>query len=225
MEKQPTFISYLRVSTQKQGNSGLGLKGQKEMITNYLKGQEPIAEFIEVESGKKNDRPKLTEALELCKKTSSILIVAKLDRLSRNVAFTSKLLESGIEIVFTDMPDANRLVLHIISSISEYELSLIKTRTKQALEQKKKVMKLGKPDNLMNNHKENVRKSNETNREKARNNPHNKRAAAMLRTFVGKEMSLTDMTRELNEAGFTTSRGNRFSPWTVSLLLKRYGIR
>lgn len=123
--EQKNYVAYLRQSTAKQEMSGLGVEAQREIIQNYLKDRKPISEYIETESGRKSNRPKLTEALELCKKTKSILIVAKLDRLSRNVAFTSKLLESDVEIVFCDFPEANKLVLHIISSIAEYEAGLI----------------------------------------------------------------------------------------------------
>ena len=90
MEQQKNYIAYLRQSTMKQEISGLGVEAQREIIQNYLKERKPVAEYIETESGRKSDRPKLTEALEVCRKTGSILIVAKLDRLSRNVAFTSK---------------------------------------------------------------------------------------------------------------------------------------
>ena len=105
--EETVYVAYLRVSTQRQGTSGLGLQAQQEIIRNYLNGDSPIAEFIEVESGRKSDRPKLHKALELCKKKKATLIVAKMDRLSRNVAFTSQLLDSGIEIVFCDFPKAN----------------------------------------------------------------------------------------------------------------------
>ena len=160
-----TYIAYLRQSTQKQEISGLGIEAQREIIRNYLKDRKTVAEYIETESGKKSDRPKLTEALELCRKTNSVLIVAKLDRLSRNVAFTSKLLESDVEIVFCDFPEANKLVLHIISSIAEYEANLISQRTKQSLKAKKaRGMKLGKPENLMNNWGRAIMNSNMTNR-------------------------------------------------------------
>ena len=143
--KQKNYVAYLRQSTVKQEVSGLGVEAQREIIQNYLKDKKTIAEYIETESGRKSDRPKLTEALELCRKTNSVLIVAKLDRLSRNVAFTSKLLESDVEIVFCDFPEANKLVLHIISSIAEYEAGLISQRTKQSLKAKKaRGYKLGK---------------------------------------------------------------------------------
>lgn len=224
-EQETTYVAYCRVSTQKQGFSGLGLEGQREMIRTYLKGKEPLDWFIEVESGRKNNRPKLTEALELCKKTNSTLVVAKLDRLSRSVSFTSKLLESGIDILFTDMPEANRLVLHIISSISEYELSLVKTRTKTALEQKKKVMKLGKPENLLKNLEGAVRKSNETNHQKALDNPNNKRATSLLRLLIKENMTLQKMADTLNSEGFVTAQGSQFTPSAVSVLIKRYNLR
>ena len=135
MGQQKNYIAYLRQSTMKQEISGLGVEAQREIIQNYLKERKPVA--IETERGRKSDRPKLTEVLEVCRKTGSILIVAKLGRLSRNVAFTSKLLESDVEIVFCDFPEANKLVLHIISSIAEYEAGLISQRTKQSLRTKK----------------------------------------------------------------------------------------
>ena len=109
------------------------------------------------------------------------MIVAKLDRLSRNVAFTSKLLESDVEIVFCDFPKANKLVLHIISSIAEYEAGLISQRTKQSLKAKKaRGFSLGKPENLLEKLDKAIENSNRTNRMKALDNPNNKRAAAFL---------------------------------------------
>lgn len=219
------YVSYLRVSTQRQGMSGLGLKAQQEIIRNYLKGQEPIAEFVEVESGRHNDRPKLHEALALCKKEKATLIVAKMDRLSRNLAFTSQLLESEIEIIFCDFPKANRLVLQIISAISEYEAKLIRERTKAALKVKKeKGYKLGKPENLLSNMDKAIGRSKETNQKKARNNPNNKRAVALLRVLVGGTSNLSEMARILNNEGFVTSRGGKFTAKQVSILIKRYNL-
>lgn len=133
-----TYVSYLRQSTIKQQVSRLGVDAQREIIKSYLGDTSLILrEYVETESGKKNNRPRLSEALELCKRTNSVLICAKLDRLSRNVAFTSRLLESDVEIVFCDFPKANRLLLHIVSSIAEYEASLISERTRLSLEVKK----------------------------------------------------------------------------------------
>lgn len=220
------YVAYLRVSTQRQGTSGLGLQAQQEIIRNYLNGDSPIAEFIEVESGRKSDRPKLHKALELCKKKKATLIVAKMDRLSRNVAFTSQLLDSGIEIVFCDFPKANRLVLTIISAISEYEVGLIRQRTKAALQVKKEQgCQLGKPENLMRNLDRAIANSRKTNQEKALNNANNKRAVAILRGLVNKTSNMSEMARILNAEGFLTSRGCSFSSKQVSLLLERYSIR
>ena len=138
MEKDKgQYVSYLRVSTQKQGYSGLGLEAQKEIIKKYLHEKNPISEFVEVESGRKTNRPKLKDALALCRKTGATLIVAKLDRLARNVSFLSNLLESDVEIVFCDFPQANKMVLHILAAISQYEAELTASRTKAALQAKK----------------------------------------------------------------------------------------
>ena len=219
------YVAYLRVSTQRQGTSGLGLQAQQEIIQKYLNGKTPIAEFVEVESGRKSDRPKLHEALELCKKQKATLIVAKMDRLSRNVTFTSQLLDSGIEIVFCDFPRANRLVLTIIAAISEYEAGLIRQRTKAALQVKKEQgCQLGKPENLMRNLGKAIANSRKTNQERAHNNPNNKRAVAILRSLVNKTTNYSEMARVLNDEGFLTSRGGRFSAKQVSILLNRYQI-
>ena len=223
--EETVYVAYLRVSTQRQGTSGLGLQAQQEIIRKYLNGSSPVAEFVEVESGRKSDRPKLHEALELCKKKKATLIVAKMDRLSRNVAFTSQLLDSGIEIVFCDFPRANRLVLTIISAISEYEAGLIRQRSKAALQVKKEQgCQLGKPENLMHNLDKAIANSRKTNQEKAHNNPNNKRAVAILRGLVNKTTNYSEMARILNEEGFLTSRGGRFTAKQVSILLSRYQI-
>ena len=220
------YVAYLRQSTKKQESSGLGVEAQREIIQNFLKDKIPVSEYIETESGRKSDRPKLIEALAECRKKGATLIVAKLDRLSRNVAFTSKLLESDVEIVFCDFPEANKLVLHIISSIAEYEAGLISQRTKQSLEAKKaRGCRLGKPENLLGKLDQAVENSNRTNRRKALDNPNNKRAAAYLRTLVREEISLSEMARRLNEEGFVTARGSMFKASQVSVLLKRYGLK
>ncbi len=221
-----TYVAYLRQSTKKQEISGLGIEAQREIIQKFLGQKKPIAEFVETESGKKTDRPKLAEALELCRKTKATLIVAKLDRLSRNVAFTSKLLESDVEIKFCDFPEANRLVLHIIASIAEYEAGLISQRTKQSLKAKKaRGVQLGKPENLTNNLERAIKNSRQTIHKKAKENPNNKRAVAMLKVLIGQELSLSDMARKLNEEGFVTSQGKIFTAWQVSVLIKRYNLK
>ena len=221
-----TYVAYLRQSTMKQAISGLGVEAQREIIEKFLGDKKPIAEFVETESGKRTDRPKLAEALELCRKTKSTLIVAKLDRLSRNVAFTSKLLESDVEIKFCDFPEANRLVLHIIASIAEYECGLISQRTKQSLKAKKaRGVRLGKPENLMNNLDRALENSKRAIRTKALDNDNNRRAIAMLRILAAQDLSLSEMARCLNNEGFVTSQGKQFTAWQVSVLLKRYNIK
>ena len=161
----------------------------------------------------------------MCRKTNSILIVAKLDRLSRNVAFTSKLLESDVEIVFCDFPQANRLILHIISSIAEYEAGLISQRTKQSLQAKKaRGIKLGKSENLMRKHQEAIANSSRTNKAKADNNPNNMRAIALLRSLTMQGKSLSEMTDLLNEQGFVTSKGCKFQMTQVKRLIIRAGL-
>jgi DNA invertase Pin-like site-specific DNA recombinase len=129
------FVSYLRVSTARQGRSGLGLEAQREAVRSYLDGGKwkLVAEFVEVESGKKDDRPKLVEALHRAKVTGATLIVAKLDRLSRNVAFLANLKESGVKFVCADMPDANELTIHLFAAIAQHERKIISERTRNAM--------------------------------------------------------------------------------------------
>lgn len=209
----------------KQQLSGLGVEAQREIIHNHVKNKQILAEYIETESSKKSNRPQLLTALAMCRKTNSILIVAKLDRLSRNVAFTSKLLESDVEIVFCDFPQANRLILHIISSIAEYEAGLISQRTKQSLQAKKaRGIKLGKSDNLMNKFEQAIYNSSRTNKAKAENNPNNMRAIALLRSLSMQGKSLSEMTDLLNEQGFVTSKGCQFQITQVKRLLVRVGL-
>ena len=225
-QEKKKYVAYLRVSTQRQGFSGLGLEAQQEIIKNYLRDVTPIAEFVEVESGRKSNRPKLKEALKLCRKEGAILIVAKLDRLARSVSFLSNLLESDVEIVFCDFPQANKMVLHIIGAIAQYEAELIATRTKAALHAKKaRGFKLGNPEHLLNKHQQAIENSNKTIKAKADGNPNNKRAIAILRTLVKGDMTLKQMADTLNNEGFVTSQGCSFTKSTVYKLIKRYGLK
>ena len=131
-----SFISYLRVSTQQQAESGLGIEAQRAAIANHVKG-DVIAEFVETESGKRNDRPQLAAALAACRRHRAVLVVGKLDRLARNVGFITRLMESGVEFVAADNPNANKLTIHILSAIAEHEREMISARTKAALAQAK----------------------------------------------------------------------------------------
>ena len=129
------FVSYLRVSTAKQGASGLGTEAQRKAVTDYLNGGRwsLIAEVVEVESGKRDDRPKLAEALALCRIHNAVLVVAKLDRLSRDAAFLMTLQKSGVRFVAADMPEANEMVVGIMAVVAQAERKMISTRTKAAL--------------------------------------------------------------------------------------------
>ena len=143
------IISYLRVSTAKQGQSGLGLEAQKTAIEAYVtsKGAEVLKSFVEIESGKNNERPQLTEALHLAKVTGATLVIAKLDRLSRNASFLLALRDSGVDFIAADLPDANRLTVGIMALIAEQERETISKRTKDALhEAKRRGQKLGNPN-------------------------------------------------------------------------------
>jgi DNA invertase Pin-like site-specific DNA recombinase len=218
-----TYVAYLRQSTRKQEVSGLGIAAQREIIQSYLKGASILEEYIETETGKRSDRPKLMAALVLCRQSNSILICAKLDRLSRNVAFTSRLLESDVEIIFCDFPEANRLILHIISSIAEYEAQLISERTRQSLKAKKADgVKLGKPENLLNNLNKAIRRSVKTNQDKARNNQNNRRATAFISMMKKDGKTYEQIAEALNKQGFKTSQGCRFHAVQVWRLYRQY---
>ena len=130
------WVSYLRVSTDRQGESGLGLEAQRKAVADYLNGGKwtLAAEFVEIESGKRSDnRPQLAAALAACKKQRAKLVVAKLDRLSRNMAFIATMMDSGVEFVAVDNPHATRLTLHILAAVAEHERMMISQRTKAAL--------------------------------------------------------------------------------------------
>jgi DNA invertase Pin-like site-specific DNA recombinase len=129
------FVSYLRVSTARQGASGLGLEAQRAAVAAHLNGGDwtLLREIVEIESGKRNDRPALAEALRLCRQQKATLVIAKLDRLARNVHFISGLMESGVEFLAVDMPSANRFVVHILAAVAEQEAEAISKRTKAAL--------------------------------------------------------------------------------------------
>lgn len=141
-------VAYYRVSTQEQGRSGLGMEAQQSAVRRFTEqaGHEIIREFAEIESGKRSDRPQLARAIELCELSGAQLVIAKLDRLARNVHFISSLMESGIHFTAVDMPQANNFTVHVMAALSEQERKLISERTKAALKIKKEQgHKLGNP--------------------------------------------------------------------------------
>jgi len=129
------FVAYYRVSTDKQGQSGLGLDAQRAAVELYARsvGAEVVAEFQDVESGRKADRTGLAEALAACRAKRATLLIAKLDRLARSVAFISNLMEGGVDFVAADMPSVNRLTVHVLAAVAEHEREMISQRTKAAL--------------------------------------------------------------------------------------------
>lgn len=146
-------IAYYRVSTKAQGASGLGLEAQELAVVNFLndRGGQLLSSYVDIETGtrKGNDRPQLAKAIAHCKREKATLVIAKLDRLSRNVYFVSGLMESGIDFVAVDMPSANRLTIHILAAVAEEEARMISRRTKEALAAaKSRGVKLGRPENL-----------------------------------------------------------------------------
>lgn len=148
-------ISYYRVSTAKQGLSGLGLEAQKASVCAYAKsaGLNITGEFVEVETGTaKRQRTEIYKALAECKRTGATLLIAKLDRLARNVAFIASLMESGVKFVAVDNPAVTPLTLHVLASVAEQEAKMISSRTKSALDAAKaRGVVLGKPENLPSN--------------------------------------------------------------------------
>ncbi|MBL6425908.1 MAG: recombinase family protein [Maritimibacter sp.] len=145
----PKFVAYERVSTARQGKSGLGLEAQRKAIDDFAasKGAKMVARFTEVESGRKADRPELQQALHLAKITGSTLLIAKLDRLSRNAAFLLTLRDSGVRFIAVDMPEANDLTVGIMALVAQQEREAISKRTKEALAAAKaRGVKLGNPN-------------------------------------------------------------------------------
>lgn len=134
-----TYCTYLRVSTQRQGAQGLGISAQRNMCGNFIKQNNGchVKEFMDVESGTHRDRKGLWQAIDYCKKNGCGLVIAKLDRMSRDVEFTFKVINTGIDIHFTDMPVVNSMILGVFAAVAQYEREMVSTRTKQALAVKK----------------------------------------------------------------------------------------
>jgi len=219
------FVAYYRVSTQGQGRSGLGLEAQRKAVQDYLDGGHwnLIGEFTEIESGKRADRPKLAEAMRAAKRHKATLVIAKLDRLARSVAFISEIMEGDVEFVAVDMPMANRLTVHILAAVAEHEREMISQRTISALAAAKaRGTLLG----------------NRTNIEIAQRNSRAVRSKASAQ-FV---LNLIPVIQQIRESGFTSlrevagalnargipsARGGEWHPTQVKRVLERanQGIR
>ena len=213
------YIAYYRVSRKVQGISGLGLSAQKSSVEKYVSGQEGtiLDEYTEVETGtNKKQRVEIHKAIQHAKKEDAVLIIAKLDRLARNVSFVSSLMDAGIEFVAVDMPTANHFTIHIFSALAEQEAKLISSRTKLALaELKKKGVKLGNPNNLT---KEARNKGTQKIKDNAKNNDRNRQAKSIIVNCKEKGMSFREIANYLNELNFKTRYGNQFMPASVHQL-------
>lgn len=216
------YVIYYRVSTKKQGLSGLGLEAQKTIVENYIKNSTVIAEFTEIETGKSANRPQLNKALECCKLHNAILLVAKLDRLARNLHFITSLQNANIDFLACDLPTANRLTIHIIAAIAENEALLISQRTKQALAEKKKQgVKLGNPKNNGLT-LENISKGCAIRKENALSNEANKKAGTLITTMRKGGSKWSEIVQQLNDNGFRTRRGYNFDITAIKRLYNRY---
>lgn len=217
MEK---YVSYYRVSTQKQGRSGLGIEAQKSSVSGFLSNDDVLlCEFTDIESGKKNDRPNLLNAIEHCKRHNAILLIAKLDRLSRNAAFIFTLRDSQVRFKCVDMPDANSVTIGIMAVLAQDERERTSQRTKDALsELKRQGKKLGSPQNLNFVSRQ---KGLEVRRQNALENEDNKKATGLINALRGQGKSFYFITKELNKLGFKTRRGKSFTQVQTKMLFER----
>lgn len=209
--KTTQFVAYFRVSTARQGQSGLGLESQRSSAVDYVQknGGNIVAEFTEIESGKKSDRAKFLEAISLCQKHGYTLLVAKLDRLARNVFVISSLMQSKINFLALDQPFATPFQIHILAAVAEFELTQVKTRTIAALQAcKARGVSLGNP-----RYAESVGRAREAKSAKA------SERNAKLRTIIEEIKTktglskLAELAEALNLRGIKTARGNA---WTAS---------
>jgi DNA invertase Pin-like site-specific DNA recombinase len=211
------WISYCRVSTDQQGIRGLGIEAQRAAIAGYVdrSGGELVEEYVEVESGKRADRPQLRESLSACQRLGARLIIAKLDRLSRSMSFIANLMESRADFVIVDMPDANRLTIHIMAAVAENEREMISKRTKDALQAAKaRGVKLGNPHGIPKNAAARGRKlGQELRSERARRFA--ERMSGQVNRLRNEGLSLRAIARVLNEEGTLTATGKAGS-WTAT---------
>jgi DNA invertase Pin-like site-specific DNA recombinase len=212
-----SYIAYYRVSTVKQGISGLGLEAQQAAVRAFTRCEECIvAEYTEIESGKRDTREQLHAAIEHAKRTGATLVIAKLDRLSRNAAFIFTLRDSGVDFVCADMPDANTLTIGIFALLAQHERELISQRTKAALAAKKaQGFRLGNPQNLT---RAGVEKSVAIRKAKAK--VRNEQVSEVAMLLRDKGLSLREIAERLNTRGFRTTNGKEFHATTVKRLFQ-----
>lgn len=204
------YVAYFRVSTEKQGKSGLGLAAQRSLIERFLSdGDEVIAEYVEVQSGKNDERIELWKAINHAKRHDAKLLIAKLDRFSRKVSFIASIMEQGIGLVVAEMPNATDFQLHIFAALAQEERRLISERTRNALaEAKKRGIQLGKNGKVL---AERNRKDADDRAEVLR---------PIVIPMVEQGLSLSEIARRLNQEGIRTARGGRFYPQQVRNILR-----
>ena len=210
------FITYYRVSTDRQGCSGLGLEAQQETVRQFLLGRsaDVVAEFIEVESGSKSERPKLREALAVCQREKSVLLIAKLDRLARSVAFISALMEAKTNFLAVDMPHASRPVLHVMAAFAEHEREMIRDRTRAALAAAKaRGVRLGANGAVLA----------ERHKDAATAYAFEIQAAVIMATTAGARTT-QQIADHLNAAGVPSRQGGRWHPANVARILRRLSL-
>jgi len=216
------FVAYFRVSTDKQGRSGLGFEAQRHAVDQFLNGGSwsLIGEFIEVESGKRNKRPELEKALAVCKRQKAKLVIAKLDRLSRNLAFIATLMDSGVEFVAVDNPHANKLTVHILAAVAQHEREMIAQRTKDALQAAKaRGVVLGNP-------KLDAVRDRAVASVKADADRFAKNVAPIIREIQSTGVaSHRAIARSLNSRGIATARGGVWTAVQVGSILQRAALR
>lgn len=219
---QVRYVSYLRVSTARQGQSGLGIEAQRAAVSAYLLGCDGslIGEFVEVESGARSDRPELAAAFAACRIHGARLVIAKLDRLARDAHFLLGLDKAGIDFVATDMPHANRLTVGIMALVAEQERAMISARTKAALAAAKaRGVKLGKPENLSRRDR-GCEISAMVRRAKAKAEA---RAADLLPIITSLQeagaSTYAALAQALNERGIPTARGGQWRPAQVQRVM------
>jgi len=209
------FVSYLRVSTDKQGRNGLGIDAQRASINDYLNGGawDLLREFVEVESGKNNNRPELQEALKECRRTGATLVIAKLDRLSRDPDFIGVVMKSELEFVACDMPEANKFTIRIMAALAEKERELISERTKAALKAAQaRGVTLGRAENATpEGRAKGIAASLEVRKQKADRFVLETRP--IIEEYQQQELSLRDIAVKLNERNILTARG-KVSKWS-----------
>jgi DNA invertase Pin-like site-specific DNA recombinase len=202
------YIAYYRVSTDRQGESGLGLEAQRAAVARIAQRCTVVGEYTEIESGKKSsNRPQLLAALADAKKRKAGLIIAKLDRLARNVHFISGLMESGVEFIAADMPEANRLTVHILAAVAEHEREMTSQRTRDALAAAKaRGTRLGNPR---------WTESLAAARTAKNPTPPSPQLLEIMRHHRSTGESLRGIARRLNVLGLKTPKGHEWHASTV----------